>query len=393
MISKHPKKQKTGKKSQIYYFFFPEVKSNNKRIFPEKYVLDRKFSISDRLESISIIILSVFFFAVVIVSILSMFKTRNVQYPVSQSLSKYTDISAMAASAMQRESSGNAETDIHQTVAEPIESKRPISCWSDSFGVSASESITPYTSVLGSLVNRLVYNISVTDDDITMIGARQGSVPMYVAPLFIPGEIQPVEITLSTASGEKLTPHFDYNGGLNPCTINGVTGIISNINQKLYFTRSTSGADTIIYEPTQVVTRAMEEKRSDITIFFIGSDDIYADADKTLEMYQAMTNYLEDENKQFLIVSPLVGTKEDLNAVDQKLSTYFGNRYLNFRQYLLTNAEADYNLQLNEVEKSFIAQGELPEAFFAGRNNLETTINYILAQKIYDRLIELNSLS
>ena len=66
---------------------------------------------------------------------------------------------------------------------------------------------------------------------------------------------------------------------------------------------------------------------------------------------------------------------------------YFGDKYLNLRQYLITDAPEDYNLEINADSDLALSQGILPKAYYiSGGGYFTTTISYIVGQQIYDRL-------
>ena len=165
-----------------------------------------------------------------------------------------------------------------------------------------------------------------------MVAGRQGGVPMMISPCDIPAKKQSVEITLTNEYGTELTPDFSKNGGLNPVTINGVEGVISSIDDKYYFTRSQSGYETFIYQPTPVQTRAMGVRNNDISIFFIGSVDKLETKERMVEIYQKMAKALGTD--QYLVVGPVSGDTAKVNEYNQALAAAFGNKYFDLHSYL-----------------------------------------------------------
>lgn len=368
------------KPSRLYLFFFPNEANRNK-------LNKRQAKSKDILEYFEArfkIILCIIFLILVIYSLLHMFSPKE-DYIIPDTYDRFAHNEPIDHSA------GASELE-PQVIEDPFvetnnEPEIPISCWSDSFGVTPdSDTIAAYPNVVSSLAKRTVYNISVPEDSMEMIAARQGAIPMVTAPFMIPGEIKPVEIVLNSIDGTSLTPHFSYNGGFNPCTINGIEGIVSYIDDKLYFTRTSSGSDVIVSIPTPVITRAMTERTKDITVFFIGSDPIFDNVQKTVDTYQKMVAALGD-NTSFLIVSPIHGDTAKLDAIDSAMTQYFGDKYLSLRQYLVTDAPEEYNLEINADSDLALSQGILPKAYYiSGGGYFTTTISYIVGQQIYDRL-------
>ena len=212
-------------------------------------------------------------------------------------------------------------------VKEPM----PVACWGDSFTLAADEGITSYAGIIASLENRLVYNIASADDSLMAVAGREGGIPLVVTPFIIPEDKTPVEIVIDNADGERMYLDLRKNAGLNPCVINGVEGMISKMNDKLYFTRSASGDRVMIMEPAVIETRGMELRLDDITIFFVGSDDMFADPEKATSVYKKMVEKLGD-NEQYLVMSPVVGGRAVTEPVEAALEKEFGDKFLNTRK-------------------------------------------------------------
>ena len=266
-----------------------------------------------------------------------------------------------------RNETDDVEADPNKTDGMPLSMRKeptPISCWGDSFTLAADEGIVSYAGVLSGLKNRTVYNIAAADDSLVAVAGRVGGIPLVVTPFIIPEDKTPVEIVIDNAEGERMYLDLRKNAGLNPCIINGIEGMISRINDKLYFTRSASGARTMITEPVEVETRGMALRRDDITVFFVGSDDMFSDPQKTVQVYKKMAGSLGNNDK-YAVMSPVRGDRKTIEAVETALEAAFGTKFINTRKLLCENVEA-----LNEVYpvsedgKRQAANGDIPAEYF-----------------------------
>ena len=241
----------------------------------------------------------------------------------------------------------------------------PVSCWGDSFTVADNEYSISYAGVIAGLSKRIVYNIGAPSDSIKAIAGRQGGVPMLTTPFIIPSDKTPVEISVDSSMGGRLAFDFSKNAGLNPCVIKGVEGIISEINGKTYFTRSASGSEVMVYQPEVIVTRAMNLRRGDISIFFVGSDSMLGEPEKLVSIYRSMADYLNEGNTKYLVMSPVRGDDTLIKAAETALEAEFGEKFLNTRLAMCNDINIthdEYTVPPEQAENA--KKGIIPPMFF-----------------------------
>ena len=263
-----------------------------------------------------------------------------------------------------------------------------ISCWGDSFNIAANQQTPSFGAYIAAACQTYVFNVASNKDNIEMVAGRQGGVPMIVGPCDIPAKKESVEITLTNEYGTELTPDFSKNGGLNPVTINGVEGVVSSINGKYYFTRSQSGYETFVYQPTPIQTRAMGIRNKDTSIFFIGSVDKLESKDRMIEIYQKMAKALNTD--KFLVIGPVSGDTAKVNEYNQALAAAFGNKYLDLHSYICSDQILkDNKFKLNEENKKMAANGQIPKAFLLDPEHFNQTANEAIGKRISKKLLEL----
>ena len=266
----------------------------------------------------------------------------------------------------------------------------PVSCYGDSFTNTADDSTASYPGILSVLAQRTVYNVAVNNDSIHEMAAREGGRPAEVSPFIIPANKAPTEVLVSNNQKKNIRFDVSKNGGLNPCKINGIEGLLSIIEGKYYFTRVDSGEEELVLTPTTITTRAMEQRTEDICVFFLGNDDIYKTPEKAVEIYKDMISFLGDNNK-YLIVGPIKGEIAQLNAANKALSDAFGNNYLDLRSYMLTQADKDLKIELSEGDRILANNNIIPYVYFTSDGEHFSAQGADAAGKaVYDKLASLN---
>lgn len=290
---------------------------------------------------------------------------------------------------------GESQTPNMENDPTPSNEKLPISVYGDSYCVAYNVLIPSFPAYLSKYTNsRIVYNVAAPGDTIEMVAARTGGVSMYVSPCDIKKNKENIEITLSNKYGTNLVPDFTKNAGLNPCKIDGVEGVISTDNGKLYFSRSKSGFEKIVTTPTPVVTRAMDLRLDDITIIFVGSDYMYNNPSRVVEIYKSIVENLGTDN--YLIIGPVYGNADTIIQANSILEQEFGKKFYNLFDYLCSdNIRNDKGITLtdDEIEKAD-SKTEIPATLLTENKEYFTeTANSVIGEAIADKLSDLGYLS
>lgn len=281
----------------------------------------------------------------------------------------------------------NVVEDSPQLIAE----RRAITCWGDSYTIAPNDIIPSYAGILSQLSSRYVYNVGTPLDGLKVIAGRQGGVPLVTTPFIIPADKTPVEIAVDSSAGGRQYLDFTKNAGLNPVKIAGVSGVISKIDDKYYFTRDASGNQVMVLEPAEISTRAMDLRRDDICVFFVGSDSMVDEPEKMVEIYKSMVEYLDGGSRAYIVVSPIVGDPAKLDVVDRILAQEFGENYLNLRKYFCNDLDETFVVGLTKEEKDEMLRGIIPERYFtdSGKDYLSQMGAEITGTVIYNKLAEL----
>ncbi len=270
---------------------------------------------------------------------------------------------------------------------------RGISCYGDSYTNAPDDATSSYPGVLSYLAQRTVYNIAVDNDSIFETAARQGGSPAYVSPFVIPANKSSTEVLVSDKDGRAINFDYSKNGGLNPCSINGVEGLLSVIDGRYVFTRTESGDETLVLTPAEVKSRAMLQRMDDVSVFFVGDDAIFKTPEKAVEIYKKMADSLNEKDRAFIVVGPIKGEVAVLEAANKALAEAFGDNFFNLRQYLLTDAAEDIKITLSEDDRVLAQNGIIPYVYFSNNKYFSAEGADAAAFAIYNKLNELNYLT
>lgn len=268
-----------------------------------------------------------------------------------------------------------------------------ITVYGDSFCISSDSRTPSFPAYLSKFTNMtLVYNVANYFDNIEMMAAREGGVPMYISPCDIPEKKGKVEITLENEYGTNLVPDLSKNAGLNPCIVNDVEGVISVDDDTLYFTRNRTGFENIIATPTTVKTRAMDCRLNDVTIFFVGSDELYTNKERTIEIYHKMIDNLKTD--KYLIMGPVSGKPEEIKKGNEYLEEEFGDKFINIYNYLCEMAPDDSEISFTSKDKQAIEDNTSLPADYLSKDTdfFSERANILVGQKIAEVLKSLKYL-
>lgn len=270
---------------------------------------------------------------------------------------------------------------------------KSIICWGDSFSDNTANSTNFYTYYLSELISKVgadvdnVFSSGLEGDSIPVIAAKQGGIPMFVQPMIIPASNDSVEIQLKSALGDNLILQDKLNSGLNPCTIAGVEGVIDYRGGKLCFTRANKGAEIKLNTPEKVITNSMANIKGYTSIYFFGGDCTKYTPSELINMYKKMIKLNGDE--KYVIIGSITGDEQTLAPYELALNTEFKSHYINLRQYLTSDVFNDYDITITSADAKALRNGSVPPSFILNGKRLSDQGSEILADLLFDRLLQL----
>lgn len=268
-----------------------------------------------------------------------------------------------------------------------------IICWGDSFSDNSANSTNFYTYYLSQLLSErsadidVVFSSGIEGDTVPVIAAKQGGMPMLAQPFVIPAQVKSVEISLKNSLGGTVLIQDKLNSGLNPCTIAGVEGTIDYRGGKLCFTRSKAGKEIKITTPATVVTNVMQNIKGYTAVFFFGGDCTKYNPPELVSMYKEMIKFHNSE--KYIIVGSITGDEKTLAPYEEALAKEFKTHYINLRDYLVTNVYNDYEIKISTADAKALRSGAVPPLFILNGKRLTDTGSEILADLLFDKLLQL----
>jgi hypothetical protein len=266
-----------------------------------------------------------------------------------------------------------------------------IVCWGDGLTAGYNGEGVTYPDTLANLIKLKVLNYGAGGETTQQIAYRQGGRKFYTDAFVMPGTVSSVEIKLINENGEGVNLLSDGFQGINPCTIDGVKGEISKEGDIYYFIRKEAGTEKNVPARTQVFTSAMlDQKSDDIVIIFSGSDDPSSEdrANNIIANQRAMLDYAGVS--KFIIVGL---TRKSDEAVNNALSAEYGNKYYDWRKYLMENALTDAEITPTEQDKADLNNGIVPTSL----RTADVLGNWIyyeqLGKQMYKKILELGYLT
>lgn len=238
------------------------------------------------------------------------------------------------------------------------------------------------------------------DNSATTLG-RAGVEPYVVKRGFvIPAEAEErVAVTISSPSGETVTPLTAGNAGVNPVTIAGVEGTLTLETKggvrTYYFQRLSAGDAVSVEEGAEITTACASEYQDYIHIVWLGTYDALWSADTLVRNVQLLLQRQGQNPERYLVLGPCTyngswntnGTAT-LEAIDSAMMQAFGNRYINVRKYLIEDGLNDAGLSPSKTDTQYVSRKEVPDSFRsgAGSADLNGQAYTLIGKLVYERM-------
>lgn len=250
-----------------------------------------------------------------------------------------------------------------------------IVCWGDSLTEGADSDFEPYPSELSDLlVNHFtgkciertvipIVNMGVGGEDSINIVGRSGNIPFTVHAFQIESEVSPVEFSFCPINEKEVKIGRNYSlNGVNPCSINGIIGDVSLVDGSYYFTRREEGEAYMVSEGTELITFASGKWKDYITIIYMGANGGYSDIADLIYQQHAIIDSLEENNHRFLVITSTGEDRKTHMDVETAMEKEYGEKYLNLRDYLCSEAMEDFGIVPTEQDLMEMEQGIVPSS-------------------------------
>lgn len=247
-----------------------------------------------------------------------------------------------------------------------------VNCWGDSLTKGAGSTATQYQypSVLQNLlgINYIVNNLGVGGEGAAAISARQGGRFAFVQPCTIPAS-GGIAITLKNNYGTDVPLAVQAGSGLNPCYINGIEGTLTYSGGIMTFTRTASGAETVIARPIPLITDGIKNYFGGTMVLWVGTnnrpyfatsnDDYVNEVHNVIKNIQNMVDFANC--KDYIVVGMTsLNYMAQVDKVNKEFANVFGSHFLDVRKNILTNGLSEAGITPTTQDTTDIANGEIP---------------------------------
>jgi len=275
-----------------------------------------------------------------------------------------------------------------------------IVCWGDSLTVGHGGDGVTYPDTLHNLLLKdgldiPVVNMGASGEDTSSIAGRSGAIPFLTTnDIYIPEDPTPIEVHLVSSNGMRVFPSIFTDVGINECFIGGVGGTLTKwvqaSNDADYtFVRTERGDAVSVPAGSEVVTEASLNYRNYISIVFMGTNGGFKDYNDLIEQQNAIINSRDKDTDRFLIIGITEKTAAEYAEYDAVMKEYYGNKFLDLRDYLVNHALDDAGITPTEADLECIAVGMVPESIRIDEVHLNAKGYELMGIQVYNRLMEL----
>lgn len=232
-------------------------------------------------------------------------------------------------------------------VYKDYEENKIIEYWGDSLteGNQDNSGVTRAT-VLSSLVGSewtVINNNDGGGEKSNTISCKACGTGIIAEPFTIPSSTNKVEVVLKDDIGYDCNFRRSSNmaeSSLNPCIINGITGIISPgpvYGQNPYkFQRNESGNEVVLKRPIGVISSSAKKQKGSVLIICIGQNTGWNnDGSLLVKQVKGIIEYYK--STRFLVIGiPHSKTHDWQIAGNDALKLEFGRHYIDVEEYMKT---------------------------------------------------------
>ncbi len=262
-----------------------------------------------------------------------------------------------------------------------------IVCWGDSLTVSV-DGKTAFPDILRDLSGCEVVNYGVESENTAMIAMREGGLRVNVKATVLPADTNLIPVFLRTENDGHVFFLDHGDGGVNPCSINGIEGELQKLNGSYYFKRSQKGERLAVDEGTQFKTFGMKDsKEDDILVIFAGTNDL-PDSRSVKNIISLEKSMLEAAKCDRYIIVGLTyaGGIPEIDAVNEALQKEFGDHFVDIRKYMLNYGLADAGITPSKEDIADIRKGEIPSSLRRDYVHGNKHYHRLLGEQVYRRM-------
>ena len=333
------------------------------------------------------------------------------------------------------EFSSQAEQTIKEFIENKLEHKIQVTNWGDSLTAGAgSGNHTHQQVVIDSIKSKGYPNLTLTGqsnitysvmmqellgdkyhvtscgvggENINTIAARLGANLIFAKNDFVlPADTTPVQIgaydgKLNSSWGVNVAPLLQGAGNsVNPCYVQGIectlkwTGSSYNDTNGLYTLQRVVSGDREVSLPSKtpiILSGSKLYRNTELAVLWCWQNGGYTNNTELIEKLDKMIAHLNTPN--FVIVGLHSGTESSRQEQENMLTSKYGDKFFNWRQYASTNALYDFGISPSDDDTSAMEAGSVPPCLLVDSVHLGAAGYAILGFKIIERFKNLGYIS
>lgn len=312
--------------------------------------------------------------------------------------------------------------DNYQTVLDVVKEYIPgIVCWGDSLTVGMGGGGITYPNEIKSLIETNfiekydpaynvdnewkflstlsdfpvkidVLNMGAGADNTNTVLGRNGAIPFVLEDgITIPAGKSQVQVKLKSQNGGNVYPLRQKTAGMERVTIAGIEGVITynSKTDEYFFAREIEGSITNVSAGTKVITNGSQIARDYVTVIYIGNHEKDIAPAELVAKQKAILNHQERNNDRFIIVGLHTGTSETRESLEAVMQKEYGDRYINIREYMSTDAMSDAGLEPTANDLAMMQKGATPQSLISEKEYLTGKAYLLLGKLIFERMEDL----
>jgi len=256
--------------------------------------------------------------------------------------------------------------------------------------------------VLGRLSGATVMNYGGYAENTNCIATRSGASKLTLTKdITVPSDDTPVEICFESEFGDIVLILKYTDAGLNPVTIDGITGKLSITEDDVsgihyYFNRFEAGESKQVKAGTVIVPYSVTDKNpSDIIVIWTAGNDKLqntSDIEALIDKIDKMIEFSGCDKYIVLSEANLHAEVPVTDEVNEMFENHYTDHFLNFRKYLINDAFSDLGLYPSPEDEEDISAGEIPRYFRIDEVHGNSLYYYLAGTMVYKKCQELGYL-